>query len=150
MEDLRALNKRILTQMGAANANLLSTLNLLSVCLGKLKLSADDLSSAAAVVAAPLHSPPLDVTSINKEYLIFARQTARDILNGYFDGLIILSINLAQARVLARLTNQQITNISRSWQGTVFDVSGAATRNMGPLHAKAIPHYSAAMLAASA
>ena len=41
MEDLRALNKRILTQMGAANVNLLSTLNLLSVCLGKLKPSAD-------------------------------------------------------------------------------------------------------------
>ena len=36
MEDLRALNKRILTQMGAVNVNLLSTLNLLSVCLGKL------------------------------------------------------------------------------------------------------------------
>lgn len=81
---------------------------------------------------------------------MYARQTARDILNGYFDGLIILSIDLAQARVLARLTNQQITDISRRWMGTVFDVSGAATRNVGPLHAKAVPHYSAAMLAAAA
>ena len=150
MEDLRALNKRILTQMGAANVNLLSTLNLLSVCLGKLKPSADELSTAVAVVAPSHHENPLDVTSINKEYLMFARQTARDILNGYFDGLIILSIDLAQARVLARLTNQQITDISRRWLGTVFDVSGAATRNVGPLHAKAVPHYSAAMLAAAA
>ena len=150
MEDLRALNKRILTQMGTANVNLLLTLNLLPVCLGKLKPSADELSTAAAVVAPSHQENPLDVTSINKEYLMFARQTARDIVNGHFDGLIILGVDLAQARVLSRLTNQQIADISRRWLGTVFDVSGAATRNVGPLHARAVPHYSAAMLAAAA
>ncbi|WP_126448151.1 hypothetical protein [Sulfuricystis multivorans] len=150
MDDLRALNKRILMQMGPANVNLHSTLNLLTVCLGKLKPSASELSTVATVVAHSHHQNPPDVTAINKEYLLFARQTARDVLSGYFDGLIILSINMAQARVLARLTNQQISDISRRWPGTIFDVSGAATLSIRPLHQKAIPHYSAAMLAAAA
>lgn len=150
MEDLRALNRRILTQMAPANVNLLPMLNLLSVCLARLKPSADELSLAASVVVPPHHENSLDVISINKEYLMYARQTARDILNGAFDGLIILSLDMAQARVLARLSNQQITDISRRWPGVVFDVSTAATLNVGPLHASAVPHYSAAMLAAAA
>ncbi len=150
MEDLQALNKRILTQMSASNVNLHSVLNLLSVCVGKLKLSAEDMASALRVIPNSANENPLDVTSINREYLLFARQTSRDIINGHFDGLIILNIDLAQARTLATLTNQQITDLSRRWQGTVFDVAYAATRSVSPLHAKAIPHYSAAMLAAAA
>ena len=149
MEDLQALNKRILTQMGAANVNLHSVLNLLAVCVGKLKLSAEEITGALASVHSSRHENSLDVTSINKEYLSYARQTARDIINGYFDGLIVLNIDLAQARVLARLTNQQITDLSRRWTGLVFEVSVAATRNVGPLHTKAVPHYAVAMLAAA-
>lgn len=150
MEDLRALNKRILTQMGAANVNLQTALSLLSVCVGKLTLSAEEMTTALSSLPVTNNENPLDVISINKEFLMYARQTSRDILNGYFDGLIILNIDLAQARVLARLSNQQITDLSRRWTGTVFDVSVAATRNVGALHAKAVPHYSAAMLAAAA
>lgn len=150
MEDLQALNKRILTQMGAANVNLHSALSLLAVCVGKLKLSAEEISAALAGPSTNHHENSLDVTSINKEYLSYARQTARDIINGYFDGLIVLNMDLAQARVLARLSNQQISDLSRRWMGPVFDVSVAATRNVGPLHSKAVPHYSVAMLAAAA
>ena len=109
MEDLQALNKRILTQMGAANVNLHSALSLLAVCVGKLKLSAEEISTTLAGLSTNHHENSLDVTSINKEYLSYARQTSRDIINGYFDGLIILNIDLAQARVLARLSNQQIS-----------------------------------------
>jgi hypothetical protein len=150
MEDLQALNRRILTQMGAANVNLRTALNLLPVCLGKLRATADDISSMIGKLATIHHENSLDVTSINKEYLLYARQTARDILNGYFDGLIILSIDLSQARILARLSTQQITDLSRRWQGAVFEVAGAVSRPVGPLHAAAVPHYSAAMLAAAA
>lgn len=150
MEDLQALNKRILTQMGAANVNLRTALNLLPVCLGKLTATADDISSMLGKLATIHFENSLDVTSINKEYLLYARQTARDILNGYFDGLIILNIDLSQARVLARLSTQQITDLSRRWQGTVFQVAGAVSRPVGPLHSAAVPHYSAAMLAAAA
>jgi hypothetical protein len=94
MEDLQALNKRILTQMGAANVNLHSALSLLAVCVGKLKLSAEEISTTLAGLSTNHHENSLDVTSINKEYLSYARQTARDIING-IDGLIVLiSISL--------------------------------------------------------
>lgn len=152
MEDLQALNKRILAHLGdgAGNVNLHSALNLITVCVGKFALSpADIFSTLAGRAGGSHHENPLDVTSLNKEYLLFARQTSRDILNAQFDGLITLNIDINQARVLARLSTQQITELSRHWKGLVFEVPPTATHKVPPMHTKAIPHYSVAILAAA-
>ena len=150
MNDLQALNSRILNQMGASNVNLRAILNLVSVCLGRLKPDGRELTDLLSRLSEVTHENSLDVTSINREYLGFARQTARDITGGYFDGLIILNIDLCQARALARLTNQQIAELSRRWPGTIFEVSANFHRSVQALHAAAVPHYSAAILAAAA
>ena len=150
MDDLQALNSRILNQMGASNVNLRAILNLVSVCLGRLKPDGRELTDVLSKLSGVTHENSLDVTSINREYLGFARQTARDITGGYFDGLIILNIDLCQARALARLTNQQIAELSRRWPGTIFEVSANFHRSVQALHAAAVPHYSAAILAAAA
>lgn len=149
MDDLQALNKRILAHAGASNRNLETVLNLVSVCFGKLKPSSQELSALLANLPASSENT-LDVMSLNKEYLQFARQTARDITSGHFDGLVVLNIDLAQARLLARLTNQQITELSRRCDGLIFETACAATLSVNPLHNSAAPHYSAAMLAAAA
>ena len=150
MNDVQALNSRILNQMGASNVNLRAILNLVSVCLGRLKPDGRELTDLLSRLSEVTHENSLDVTSINREYLGFARQTARDITGGYFDGLIILNIDLCQARALARLTNQQIAELSRRWPGTIFEVSANFHRSVQALHAAAVPHYSAAILAAAA
>jgi hypothetical protein len=150
MDDLQALNKRILAHSGTPNDNIETVIELISVCLGKLKPSGQALSEFVGQLAQQSHENPLDVVSINKEYLQFARQSARDVTAGYFDGLIVLNIDFAQARVLARLTNQQITEISRRWDGLVFEAAGATALQVQRLHESAAPHYSVALLAAAA
>lgn len=150
MDDLQALNKRILAHSGTPNDNIGTVIELISVCLGKLKPSGQALSEFVGQLAQQSHENPLDVVSINKEYLQFARQSARDVTAGYFDGLIVLNIDFAQARVLARLTNQQITEISRRWDGLVFEAAGATALQVQRLHESAAPHYSVALLAAAA
>lgn len=150
MDDLQALNKRILAHSGTPNDNIETVLELISVCLGKLKPSGQALSDFVGQLAQQSNENPLDVVSINKDYLQFARQTARDVTAGYFDGLIVLNIDFAQARVLARLTNQQITEISRRWNGLVFEAASATALQVQRLHESAAPHYSVALLAAAA
>ncbi len=151
MDDLQALNSRILNQMGTANVNLHAILDLVPVCLGRLKPDGRELTDLLSRLSGVTHENSLDITSINREYLGYARQTARDITSGgYFDGLIILNIDLCQARALARLTNQQIADLSRRWPGTIFEVSANFHRSVQALHAAAVPHYSAAILAAAA
>lgn len=150
MDDLHALNKRILSHSGSANENIETILNLLSVCLGKLKFSAEELGSILEQSSArSSHENSLDVTSINREYLQFARQTARDVSAGNFDGLVVMNIDFAQSRVLSRLTNQQITEISRRSPGAVFETAAATALQVQKLHDSAVPHYSAALLAAA-
>lgn len=147
MEDLKALNKRILSQVCAPNGNVHHALNLVSVCLGTLKPNGVELAQAIGQLPLSIENT-IDLIAINKEYLNFARQVARDITNGNFDGLVVLSIDLLQARVLARLTNQQITDLSRYWPGTIFRTTNVVTLRVNALHAAAVPHYSAAILAA--
>lgn len=150
MDDLQALNKRILGHSGTPNDNIETVLGLISVCLGKLKPSGQELSDFIGQLAHQSNENSLDVVSINKDFLQFARQTARDVTSGYFDGLIILNIDFAQARVLARLTNQQITDVSRRWNGLIFEAAGATSLQVQRLHESAAPHYSVALLAAAA
>ena len=149
MDDLQALNSRILNQMGAENVNLREILSLVSICFGRLKPDGRELTDFLGKLSETVHENSLDVTSINREYLGYARQTARDITSGYFDGLVILNIDLCQARALARLTNQQISELSRRWPGTIFEVSTTCNRSVQSLHSAAAPHYSAAILAAA-
>ena len=150
MDDLQALNRRILNHAGAINGNIESVIELISVCLARLKPSGEALANYVSDVTHRSHENTLDVVSLNKEYLQFARQTSRDVTSGHFDGLIVLNIELSQARVLARLTNQQITEISRHWNGLIFDFVTAASLQVNRLHDAAAPHYSAALLAAAA
>lgn len=150
MDDLQALNKRILQLCGTPNNNIETVLELISVCLGKLKPSGQALADFISQMSLRTSENPLDILSINKEYLQFARQTARDITSGLFDGLIVLNIDFSQARALARLTNQQISDIARRWDGAIFDAAGATSLQVQRLHESAAPHYSVALLAAAA
>ena len=147
MDDLQDLNRRIFRHAGASNENLLQVVQFVSVCLGKLKPSAKNLLQALADEASD-HDNNLDVIVMNKEYLRFARQVSRDIATGDFSALIVLHVNLEQAKVLASISNEQISRLARRWPGTLYEVSRALNRQMPPMHASAAHHYAATMLAA--
>lgn len=148
MTDLETLNERISTFAHATNFNLLDNLSQVKTCLGRLKLTAAEILDAAANSEHARQGNELALTALNREYLHFARQTARDVVNGLLDGLVVLGITMPQARALAGLTNQQILAIAKSWPGPVFLVSQAIKLDLKPLHSKVKPHYKAALLAA--
>ncbi|MBX3669560.1 MAG: hypothetical protein KF778_14265 [Rhodocyclaceae bacterium] len=150
MDDLVSLNARILSLVPGANENLRNVLDVLPVCVAKLKPGlVEFMTGLKSGTRLPYENCP-DFSSINREYLNYARLVSRDIVHGNFDGLIVIHISMAQARVLARLTNKQIGDLSLYWRGLVFEVTMAATRALCPLHAGATSQYPVAVLAAAA
>ena len=147
LDDLKALNLRMLKQFCNCVPAIERTISYISVCLGKLTPSGTDLASFAMSPSGEQN--PIDVASLNKEYLNYARQVARDINSGFFDGLVILGINMQQARALARLSNQQIHQLAVYYPGHIFQMSAVANRQMEhELHHKAAPHYATGLIAA--
>lgn len=146
--DLRALNQRLLSNLNAASDNLKKAVNLSPVCLATLKPGGWELMEALTKVAAQPENS-LDVVYINKDFLNFARQISRDIVTGNFDGLVILGIDLCQARALAKLTNADILALSRRWPGQIFKYSSVVNRDWPkPFSANVLPHHAATLLAA--
>jgi hypothetical protein len=142
--DLRDLNVLILDYAGQPFSYSQPEIAMLQSCIGKLEPDAGSLTEALKNSSgmAPqntVHNTPATIT-INTEYLRFARQVARDICNGCFEGLVTLDIDAAQANVLASLTNKQITYLSETWLGAIFRVEGPML-TASCLHAKALPHY---------
>lgn len=148
MNDLQEINQRILMHAGAENANLMLSLNLLSVCVAKFLPTPSDLVTTLS--GEPTRANAIDVYSLNLAYLQFARQTCRDVKHGDFSGLIVLRMTRSQAIAVADLSNQQIAELARRWPGLLIEVAPAAKRPVHSFHARAMPHYSAAFLAATA
>ncbi len=149
MDDLIELNQRICAQLPPRNANLISVLGLVRTCVGTLIPNEEELTAAVRANEIPQqHQNPPAVEEINRDYLVFARQTCRDIIRGGYDGLIVLGVTLSQARALAALTTRQIDAVAKSWRGYVFRVREGAAKPAPIFHSAAVPHYSAAILAA--
>ena len=148
MDDLFALNYRIATQLDVANGNVRSAATKTPVCLGRLKTDSEGLEAFLTSLPKERHENSIPDTSLNKEYLRFARQTARDVVSGGFCGLVVLNIDMPLARVLAGLTNQQINDLSFRWPGLILEAAEVATISVPEFHATAMLHYPAALIAA--
>ena len=147
LDDLKALNQRLLNHFCSGAVSMERALSYISVCLAKLSASGTDLAAFTATAAQPQNS--IDVASLNKEYLQYARQVARDVNAGAFDGLVVLGIDMQQARALARLSNQQILQLSLYYPGPIFQMASVSNRQMErDLHYKAAPHYATGLIAA--
>lgn len=147
MQDLLELNRRIAAHVGEINANVASSLSKVSICIGRLKPSGEQLIRAIAEPRMLSGENSLDVVSINREYLSFCRLVSRDIIHGHYDGLVVLDCDLQQANLLANMTTQQINDISRYWPGTIFSPIVALSCRPEAFHDKAIVHYPTALLA---
>ena len=147
LEDLLDLNRSILRQAGAENGSLYHTLEQVTVCLGRLKATAGELTRAANVLTFGSRNAP-DVTELNRAYLLFARQTCRDILGGYYSGIPILGLNdMEQVIALSELPTRRINDLAESYPGLIYEVLPVVRKDIGCLHRKAAAHYPAALLA---
>lgn len=143
-DDLQLVNERILSvHLGTPTAIVQRYLPMLSVCLGQLKATARQLVD----FVPSIHENTLDVVASNRTYLEFARLTARDVLAGNYDGLLILGIDLDQARALAKLSIQQIKTMAYRWDGLIFEPRQVAKR-VESMHRSSDPFYATALLAA--
>lgn len=144
--DLIELNLRIGKRIGIS-ANLMTTYSsYLSVCVGRLSISSAELVRLTTISVGVAN--PLDVIYINRDYLNYARMIAQSIVGaGDFSGLLVLGVDLEQARVLSRLSNQQITLIAKYADGEVFRFI-SPVRNLNHFQSTARPHFAAALIAA--
>ena len=119
-DDLIELNKQLAKRIGLSPDLISAYAGSISICLGKLKLNASEILTLANSNVGVVNS--LESTYINRDYLNFARLVAQGIVSaGQFAGLLILGINLDQARVLARLNNVQITQVAKFAAGEVYE-----------------------------
>jgi hypothetical protein len=148
LEELRTINTHIVEYLASENVNLPEVIPQLAICLGRFSLTPTEIAETLSGTASIVWENTSQITAINMEYLLFARQTARDVSNGQIEGLVILGMDLRQAKALGKLTRQQLNELARRWRGRVFEVLPAASQICHPLHSKAISHYSAALLSA--
>lgn len=148
MDDLFALNHQLATTLGVANKNVCNTMGQIPVCLAKLRAKGNDFEAFLGNLPNEQYENTVADTSLNKEYLRFVRQTARDVVAGGFYGLIVLHIDMRLAKILAGLTNRQIREISFRWPGLLFEAAEIVKLPVPEFHATAALHYPAALLAA--
>jgi len=145
-DDLIELNNRIAARIGLSEELVVACADFLSVCLGRLNLGSTELLELANGKAATANA--LDVIYINRDYLNYARMIAQAIVGaGQFAGLLVLGIDIDQARVLSRLSNSQITHVAKYAKKEVFDVIPPA-RRMIKFKASSRHQFVAALLAA--
>lgn len=147
-DDLQALNARLLEHIDTVSDNLRRATNLVPVCVATLKPGGWDLMASLGTLSGQPDNP-LPTVYINKDFLHFARQISREVTAGYFDGLLILGIDLCQARALAKLTNSDILTLSRKWPGEIFKYISVVNREWPKTYAQSVvPHFAASLLAA--
>ena len=144
--DLAELNRRLAKRIGLEEGLMAGYSGFLSVCVARLKLEAAALQDLALKTTGVAN--PLDVIYINRDYLNHARMEALNVVGaGQFYRLLVLGINIEQARVLARLNNHQITQIAKYADGEVFQ-SIASIWKLDRFQSSARPQFAAALIAA--
>ena len=147
-DDLMELNRAIATRAGLSDELSDSYAGFLSVCLGRFNLQSSELLSIASNKVQSLTANSLDVIYANRDYLTFARMVAQGIVNaGQFSGLLVLGINIDQARALARLSGAQITQVAKCSDGLVYSCLSNTTKIHG-FQSSSRQHFATALIAA--
>jgi hypothetical protein len=143
-DDLYNLNMQLLQheyglQNGLTSGLLPMALERLTVCVATLAPPFDELSAAIANLDDLSVENPSDITYANKIFLDYARGLSRSIMDGRFDGILVLGIDYQQASCLCRMSSTQIYDLSRLWQGRIYRIRKTAT--LEGIHPMAIRLY---------
>lgn len=139
MDDLVELNLRIAQHnMGGLDQAQRDYLQSSSSCLARLTPTAEEmqkfLQSSSQSVS---HENPLDVVSLNREYLNFVRLMAKDIIAGHTEKLVMMGLDWGQVELVAGLTNQKISQLAIYWPGLIFTFATTVVAQGARLHPSA-------------
>ena len=144
--DLVELNKSIATNAGMAECDAEKYADDLSICIGRLALSTVELLTLTRGKGGEAN--PLHIIYQNRDYLMFARMVAMSVIGaGAFEGLIVLGMNIDQARILARLSSAQITHVAKYANGLVYKCLGNSL-SVCNFQSSARRQFAAALIAA--
>ncbi len=144
--DLDELNRRIAKRIGLAEDLIGTCTGYLSICVGRLNTDVGALKRLAESQTGTVNA--LDVIYINRDYLNYARIVAQNVVRGAnFSGLLVLGMNMQQARVIADLSNAQITRIAKYATGEIFVALGFVS-NFLHFQSSVRPQFAAALIAA--
>ncbi len=145
-DDLMELNRAIAMRAGLTEDIADTYAGFLSICLGRLNLQTADLLELLRSKGGMANS--LDIVYTNRDYLTFARMIAQGVVGaGQFAGLLVLGMNIDQARILARLSAAQITQIAKYADGLVYSCI-SSTKNIENFQSSSRQHFASALIAA--
>jgi hypothetical protein len=144
LDDLHLLNRHIAEHwLGHLDGRQEQYLAHVSVCLGELVPSAGEL----AALLASGRANPLPVARLNRRYLRFARLAAKEVAAGRPELLVRLGIDLEQAALLRRLSDEEIDCLAFGWQGPIVRFAQDTFTRGATLHERAALHHAAAFVA---
>lgn len=138
-EDLDELNREVLAHAGVELAS--DALPVLNVSVAHLALSGTQIREFQR---SDIENP-IDVYRLNLNFLSFARLTARDVLAGDLEGLIVLGADIDQIRALSNLSNRAIREIARCHQGLVYTLP-PSIQKATTMHPKAQQYFSMSLI----
>jgi hypothetical protein len=136
---LDELNREVLAHAGVQLAS--DALPVLNVSVARLALSGTEIREFQR---SDLENP-IDVYRLNLNFLSFARLTARDVLAGDLEGLIVLGADIDQIRALSNLSNRAIREIARCHQGLVYTLP-PSIQKATTMHPKAQQYFSMSLI----
>jgi hypothetical protein len=144
VDDLHLLNRHIAEHwLGRLDGRQEQYLANVSVCLGELVPTAPEL---AALLAAG-RANPLPVARLNRRYLRFARLAAKEVAAGRPELLVRLGIDLEQAALLRRLSDEEIDRLAFGWHGPIVRFAEDSFTRGATLHERAAVHHAVAFVA---
>jgi tryptophanyl-tRNA synthetase len=147
MSDLLELNRRIAEHwLGRLDAEQEAYLGHVAVCIGQLDHSAADF---AQILTYSNHNP-LPVARLNRRYLRFARLAAKEVAAGRPEMLVALGIDLDQAALFRRLTDEEVDRLAFGWNAPIVQFADKLFRRGAALHERAARQHAAALVATRA
>jgi len=139
MDDLVELNLRIAQHnMGALDQAQRDYLQSSTSCLARLAPTAGEMQKFLQDFSqAVSRENPLDIVSLNREYLNLARLMAKDIIAGHTEKLVMMGLSWDQAELVASLTNQKISQLAIHWEGLIFTFATSVVVQGARLHPSA-------------
>jgi hypothetical protein len=144
MRDLLELNRRIVEHwLGPVDVKQEAYLAHIAVCLGELAPSADELMR---LLAAP-DGGTVRAVRLNRRYLCFARLAAKEIAADRPEDLVKLGVDLAQAEILRRLTDEEVDRLAFVYGGPIVRFARETFERGAALHERAALLHAVAFVA---
>lgn len=122
----------------------LDYLAMTTVCLVRLAPTVEELDFFFARKSPFPDGNPVHVAQVNRVYLEYLRDSARDFVAGDMYACVETGLTRHQGLYLAKLSHSDTRNLSRHWQGLIFKFNGQRLAGLKNMHWKAALYHTGA------